>query len=208
MNPLDTFMQKAVPTVIVPRHEPLKFLETIGHRILMASNGVYLEVRRNWLHLIHQIAPIGITLPYGDVQETMGLPFNFPLDLVRQFYKDALDRFPNECGGWIIHNTETGKFRYELLTSLKASEDYLEVVRPTLVDGENLVIDLHSHGYHIAEFSPLDDADDAHETVISGVIGSLGENQEPTASFRLCACGVQIPFRVNVAKILSPLCYN
>lgn len=202
MNSHDLFLQQLVPTVIVPRHEPFEFLKSIGHRMVMASNGLFLEVKRNWLHLIHMVAPIGgLTLPYGEVKSRMELLFDFPIHLVRTFYQDALTHFPNECGAWLIQNTDTGEFRYEMLKSLQATCSFLEVVRPVLDGNEVMVVDLHSHGYHRAEFSDLDDKDDCAEYKISGVIGSIGEHQQATASFRLCAGGVYVPFKVNIATI-------
>ncbi len=205
MNSHDMFLQQQVPTVMVPKHESLAPLVGNCHRLLIASNGVFLEARRSWMHVIKRVAgyEVPLPIPYGEVEEVTELFMDFPLHLVREFFFDALDKHPNECSGWVILDTETGAFRYQLLEEIVATGEYLEVHRPVLPDNEILVIDLHSHGYHHAGFSDLDDADDFGEYKISGVIGSLGAAQDESASFRLCVGGLYIPLSFNPEQLFS-----
>jgi PRTRC genetic system protein A len=56
MNVLDTTLQQSFPTVMVPRREPVAEMQAAGERLLMAENGVFLEIRRNWISLVRQIA--------------------------------------------------------------------------------------------------------------------------------------------------------
>lgn len=203
LNARDSYLQNIVPTVIVPKYEPLPEMTDNGHRILMAANGVFLEVRRSWLHLVHQIAPIeALTLPYGMVEPSIKMLFAFPTALVRLFYQDSLGAYPKECGGMIVRNAD-GAFRYQTLETLQASGEHLKAAIPELAEGEELVVDLHSHGMHRAGFSPLDDIDDKGEFKIAGVIGSLDKERTPTTAFRLCAGGVFIPLSVDAAAVCN-----
>jgi PRTRC genetic system protein A len=205
LNIHDQFLQSQVPTVMVPKYEPLAPLVGDSHRVIMASNGVYIEARRSWMHVIKKVADFGVKLPvpYGEAEEVTELFIDFPLHLVREFYFDALDKHPNECSAWIILNTDTGEFRYQMLEEIVASMSYLEVHNPILTDNETLIIDIHSHGYHSAEFSDLDDKDDAGAYKISGVIGSLGAGQIESASFRLCVGGLFIPLSFNPSQLFA-----
>src|SRR5574337_1932179 len=65
MNVLDATLQAACPCVMCPRYEPLTFLEGDSHRFLVASDGLYVEVRRPWIHAILKVVDSPIPLPYG-----------------------------------------------------------------------------------------------------------------------------------------------
>lgn len=201
MNHIDTYLQAQAPTVMVPKHESLSPLEGCGHRLLMASDGVYYEAVRPWFHLVKRIADLEpICMPYGTVEEKTELRIDFPLELTQQFRLDALDYYPNECSAWITMNTVSGEFRYIMLDAIEARPDFLRVHRPTLPDNEVLVLDLHSHGALPAFFSGQDDRDDRGEFKIAGVIGNVGDDT-PTAKFRLCAGGMFMPLKVNAERL-------
>ena len=51
MDSRDVALQSVMPTVMVPRYSELEELATAGDRILMAANGVWLEVCRAWLYV-------------------------------------------------------------------------------------------------------------------------------------------------------------
>lgn len=64
---------------------------------------------------------------------------------------------------------------------------------PLLAGNRHIVCDIHSHGHGRAFFSATDDADDAHATKITLVIGRLGGPDSPEFASRLCAGGMLLP---------------
>jgi len=194
LNPRDSALQSVTPTVMVPRHTAFKELETNGHRILMANNGVWLESLREWLYARVMIAqPLPMSVPYGDVTRELRLKFGkLPLHMVHFFIDEARKRTPNECAAWIIWNEITGVWRLHMLHELSSDADHVNMILPILEESDHLVIDIHSHGNCRAFFSDTDNKDDMGATKISGVIGNLDQTNV-TAKFRLCVNGVFLP---------------
>lgn len=194
MDSRDVALQSVMPTVMVPRYVELEELDTPGNRILMAANGVWLEVCRAWLYVRVPVAlPPIIPVPYGLVREELRFGFGkLPRAMVAQFIEQARVRSPNECAAWGVWNQRTDSWTLLMLEERSVGIDHIEVNLPTLEEDEHRVIDLHSHGLHDAFFSREDNQDDRGETKIAGVIGNL-DKPEVTASFRLCANGVFLP---------------
>lgn len=196
----DAYLQSTTPTVMVPRFGQLEPIADNTHRFLIASDGLYLEVKRPWVHLRRKIADQRtVAMPYGAVSEVLSL-VEFPVELVRRFLEDARKSLPNEAGGWLVMDTTTRQFRYEAFNPLFASPVHLKIHRPQLRDEESFVVDLHSHGHGQAFFSPIDDNDDRFEVKISGVLGNL-DAEDPSACFRFCCLGLMLPFNVTVTNL-------
>jgi len=194
MDSRDVALQSVMPTVMVPRYSKLEELATAGDRILMATNGVWLEVCRAWLYARVLVAkPSIIPVPYGQVSEVMRFGFGkLPKAMVAQFIEQARARCPNECAAWVVWNQRTNEWRLMMLEETSVGPGHVNVNLPTLEEDEHMVMDLHSHGLTEAFFSRTDNKDDRGATKIAGVIGNL-DKQEATASFRLCANGVFVP---------------
>lgn len=194
MDSRDVALQSVMPTVMVPRYSELKELATAGDRILMAANGVWLEVCRAWLYARVLVAkPSIIPVPYGQVSEVMRFGFGkLPKAMVAQFIEQARARCPNECAAWVVWNQRTNEWRLMMLEETSVGPGHVNVNLPTLEEDEHMVMDLHSHGLTEAFFSRTDNKDDRGATKIAGVIGNL-DKPEATASFRLCANGVFVP---------------
>lgn len=194
MDSRDVALQSVMPTVMVPRYSELKELATAGDRILMAANGVWLEVCRAWLYARVLVAkPSIIPVPYGQVSEVMRFGFGkLPKAMVAQFIEQARARCPNECAAWVVWNQRTNEWRLMMLEETSVGPAHVNVNLPTLEEDEHMVMDLHSHGLTEAFFSRTDNKDDRGATKIAGVIGNL-DKPEATASFRLCANGVFVP---------------
>lgn len=194
MNAIDGALQSTTPTVMVPRYAELEELSTPGRRILMAGNGVWLEVFREWLYLRTQIAlPLPVAVPYGNVSAEVRMKFGkLPKAMVAQFIEEARARMPNECAGWIIWDESTGAWRLHMLQEISVDRDHVKMILPILGESEHLVIDIHSHGETPAFFSPTDNKDDLGGSHISGVVGCL-DQASVTAKFRICADGMFVP---------------
>ena len=96
MDSRDVALQSVMPTVMVPRYSELEELATAGDRILMAANGVWLEICRAWLYVRVPIAlPPLIPVPYGLVREELRFGFGkLPKEMVAQFIEQARASMP------------------------------------------------------------------------------------------------------------------
>ena len=191
----DKVLQQVCPTVMVPRFGEHESLNANGHRFLAASDGLWLETRREWLHIVWPLAQqASVAMPYGSLEPSLKFAFDYlPGDLFRRFINDARKALPNEFAAWLTWDSHTVEFTYRPLTTISAGPVHLELERPVLGECEHLVIDIHSHAHERAFFSSEDNRDDRGEVKLSVVIGTLGEDHEITSRFRLCVNGLTIP---------------
>lgn len=195
MNMVDLALQSVTPTVMVPLHGAFTPLSVSGHRFLAASDGLWLEVRRPWLHLVWPLAlQQCVPMPYGRLEPLIDIA-RVPKKLLADFIEMARATYPLECGAWITQTPTTGEWRLIELEATHASSGALRYNCPPLADGEHLVVDLHSHGGMPAFFSGTDNADDIGSVKVSGVFGKVAS--QPESLFRLCANGLFITLGQN-----------
>ena len=146
MDSRDVALQSVMPTVMVPRYSQLEELDTAGNRILMAANGVWLEVCRAWLYVRVPIAkPSIIPVPYGLVREELRFGFGkLPRAMAAQFIEQARARCPNECAAWVVWNQRTNEWRLMMLEETSVGPGHVNVNLPTLEEDEHMVIDRKS----------------------------------------------------------------
>lgn len=195
MDARDIALQATLPTIMVPAFSDFKKLDEPGSRLLMARNGVWLEVCRAWLYMRTQITNLPITVPYGTISPALHFPFmKIPRALISQFIEEARARLPNECAAWVIWDATLDIWRLHMLAEISADIDHVNTILPVLGNSEHLVLDIHSHGSSPAFFSSTDDHDDRCECKISGVVGNIDTNA-PTAKFRICTNGFFVPYK-------------
>lgn len=196
----DSLLQGLNATVMVPRFSTLSPLAQSGHRFLMGSNGLWLEIKRPWLHARVQLTePAPVAMPYGTVEPVVDLALpSLSLELLRQFTDMARASCPIESAVWIVWNESSGQLALRQLPVLSAGAGHVHFERPQLAPGEHLVIDLHSHGASRAYFSQQDDLDDRGEVKISGVFGHCHQ-EHLSVKFRLCLLGKFIPLSADLA---------
>lgn len=197
MDARDIALQSVMPTVMVPRFGTFAPLATIGQRLLIAGNGMWLEVNLPWIYLRQQVQrPAAIPVPYGDVTPELRFGFGkLPRSMVLEFIEHARERCPNECAAWVIWNQTTHVMRLQMLDDEQSvGPGHVVVNLPVLEEGEHMILDLHSHGVTSAFFSRTDNHDDRSGIKIAGVVGNL--DQEVSTAFRLCVNGmfVKLPF--------------
>lgn len=202
---MDYALLAAAPVAAVPRHAPFHPLQEAGHRFLLASDGLYLEVRRPWIHYIHQLAKQeAVAIPYGQIEKKCELDFGSigsALAQMKEFAVKAKADAPIEAAASLLwdHNKKAWRIEYpDIIGEASASSIQYRQVEPG--PDESLAIDLHSHGYAGAFFSTTDDADDRGAVKISAVFGNL-DTDKPTVAFRLCVLGLYIPINVPAEKI-------
>jgi PRTRC genetic system protein A len=203
---LDMAMLRAAPVAVVPPHSPFFPLAENGHRFLLAADGLYLEVRRPWLHLVHRLAlQTAVAMPYGRIEPRTELAFgrlSNALPLIRNFAASARRELPNEWADMLVWNA-TDQALSDLNVGIETNSPGAVQYRcRELQDHESIAIDLHSHGTLSAFFSDTDNRDDAGAVKIAGVIGNLDTNT-PTVAFRLCVLGLYLPIAVPAAAIFA-----
>ncbi|MBY4898685.1 PRTRC system protein A [Cupriavidus sp. AU9028] len=195
MSPSDITLQQSFPAVMVPRSSEVAPMERQGERLLVAQNGVYLEIVRPWVRLVRKLGGYDhkTSIPYGDMAEETALHCGrLPVELIRQFADMAMAAYPKETGAWIVWNAATHLFRLVPVTIREHSESHLRYDRPCLSTDDVLLVDCHSHGPSPAYFSPTDDEDDRYDVKFAFVLGNC-VSPVPSMALRLCAKGIFEP---------------
>lgn len=192
MHLADIALQQSFPSVMVPRHGPLAAMERPGERLLIAANGIFLEIARPWLRVVRRLGAFQhrTAIPYGEAEAATELHCGrVPAHLIGEFAAMARAAHPKETGAWIVWNGASAAFRLIPVRILEHSGGHLKYERPVLAGDDVLVVDCHSHGCHPAFFSATDDADDCHDVKFAFVIGNCAA-MTPSMALRLCAKGI------------------
>jgi len=204
---MDMALLAAAPVAAVPRHAPFHSLQDNGHRFLLAEDGLYLEVRRPWLHYIHQLAKqTAVAIPYGAIAGKCELDFGSigsALVQMKEFAAKAKADAPLEAAASLLwdHRKKSWRIDYPEIIG-EATASHIQYRHGEPGPDESLAIDLHSHGHLAAFFSGTDDEDDRGAVKISAVFGNL-DTDSPTVAFRLCVLGLYIPIPVPASKIFG-----
>lgn len=195
MDSRDIALQSVMPAVMVPRYTEHERMTSVGKRILVASNGVWMEVNSPWLYACVRVAPnIAVSVPYGNVERAVEFKFGkLPKAMVEQFIAYARTRSPNECAAWVVWNERTDEWHLRVLEETSVGRGHVDVILPILEEGEHLIIDIHSHGETKAFFSGTDNKDDFFDQYkVAGVVGNLNK-EKVTTVFRLCLGELLLP---------------
>jgi PRTRC genetic system protein A len=162
---------------MVPKHGELELCEAGKTRLLMASDGLYLETRTPWGHLVEKLWNSPRPLPYGEVEEvdTFEEAAREAMDAIEEMKLDAADYAERdlEWAGWVVYGPKG--FRYERV-KFAATAVSARVTHPKLVNGESLAIDVHSHGTMLAGFSSTDNEDDKGGVRICITLGEFNHD--------------------------------
>jgi len=204
---MDIALLAAAPVAAVPRYAPFHPLQESGHRFLLAADGLYLEVRRPWLHYIHQLAKhTAVAIPFGEITKKCELDFGSigsALPQMKEFAEKAKADAPLEAAASLLwdHAKKSWRIEYPKIIG-EATPGSIQFEQVVPGEDESLAIDLHSHGHLGAFFSETDNADDRGSVKIAGVLGDLDKAQ-PTVAFRMCVLGLYIEIPVPASKIFG-----
>jgi len=194
-HPLDLALQQTLPVMGMPLHGCFERLAANGQRLIIGSNGVFVESRRAWLHAVAHCGVVdpAMRMPFGEVPTFLDLPYGLlPRELISRFVEIARNRFPNEVAGAVVLDTREGSFELRIHEDSGASPSHVAYRAQPLRSHEALVVDIHSHGALPAGFSRQDDLDDRGSTKIAAVVGRVDE-PSPEIAVRLCLNGVHRP---------------
>jgi PRTRC genetic system protein A len=190
MDKRDVALQASCPVTSAPRFSDLAPFDRNGERIVLASNGTFLEVCRPWVRIISQVGPaLAMTVPFGELKESVDYKAGLlPRALLEQFAEWAKRESEVEIGGIITWNENTGEYALLRSKSNHATSGSLNYELPTLAAGVHVIVDCHSHSHHAAYFSHTDDKDDKHAVKFAFVVGHCNTDNPSTAA-RLCVRG-------------------
>jgi len=187
----DIALQLSCPVTSAPKFSDLAPLDRSGERIVLASNGSFLEVNRPWVRVITKVGPALIaTVPFGEMKELVQYKAGkVPRALLEQFIEWSQRESHVEIGGIITWDENTGEYALLRSKSNHATSGHLAYELPPLAQGVHVIVDCHSHSHNPAFFSDEDDEDDINALKFAFVVGHCDTNK-PTTAARLCVRGV------------------
>ena len=192
-DPRDAALQSTCPVVIAPRFGSLTPMPP-GQRLIAAANGLFVQVKLDWLDCLHCLTPqgLGLPLPYGRLTEHLSFAFGvLPIRLIEQFVEAGRRSLPNESAGALIYSRSSGRLRLAMCEPVRCSPSRIDYRVPPMAADEALAVDLHTHGRLPAFWSEEDNRDD-QGIKVAGVFGRLHE-ERPDACFRLVLNGLYLP---------------
>jgi len=190
MDPRDVALQSTCPVVAVPRYGSLREIPN-GQRVIVAANGVFVQIKLDWLDCVQRLMPgmSGMPLPYGQVQERVAFSFGvLPIRLIEAFVEQGRRVLPNEAAGALVYSRRTRGLRLVMCDALRSSPAHIDYCLPVLADDETVAVDLHTHGHGAPFWSDDDDRDD-QGIKVAGVFGCM-HHERPSAEFRLVLNGM------------------
>lgn len=188
-NPRDRALFAALPVILAPRFEPIAPLDTGHTRLVLASDGVYIEARTHVLHACGRISAAD-RMPFGTVRPFVTRVIaDDPTPLLAAAAARAQQSLPNEWAGVIVRQGDDGLALTQpaILSNSPARVRY----DATGIDPLDVLWDIHSHAAMRAFFSSQDDADDLScpsPCFIASVIGRC-HTDTPVWASRLVIAG-------------------
>jgi PRTRC genetic system protein A len=192
-DPRDEALQRACPVIAAPLFGALPAMEN-GQRVIVASNGVFVEVKRDWLDCVERLGGMdaAMPLPYGKITPIVRFAFGtIPIALLDGFIALGRAALPNEIAGGLIYSAAQATLRLAIYEPLRSTAHGIEYRMPPLARDESIAVDLHTHGLLPAFWSATDDLDDC-SVKVAGVFGNL-DGERPSAAFRLVLNGMYRP---------------
>jgi PRTRC genetic system protein A len=189
-----------------PRYGALALLETNTHRFIVGTDGLYIEIRRAWAHVILPIAPSSIPLPYGRPPEVfeINLYQGALVHSLRHFIEEAQKNVFQEHAAWLMFDPASQQIGYFEPDVLSCSGSHIHYERPRARVDSLPIVDCHSHGMLEAYFSPRDDSDDLPDDAkLSFVVGNL-DRMKPSVAMRFVGLGTNVDLSKWVCSLLYP----
>lgn len=189
----DAALQKALPTVMVPRFGQFEPLTKPGDRYLAAEDGLWVESCRPGIYALQPVAlQNSVTMPYGRVSKTLKIAAgNLPASFITDFIPYAQANCPREVARALIWDGDDQSLTSVNLEPISSSSGHIDYRYPDLKPNQHVIADIHSHGTGEAFFSPGDNKDDKNDLKIAVVIGNV-DSKAISAVARVCVRGVYL----------------
>lgn len=186
------------PLLAASQTSVLQDPEKHGVRYVVAKNGLWRAIDTAWLKALLPVAVSSTAvIPYGSLKPSVEFLCSMPpARLWREFVALAKAELPNEVAAAMVWNSNHDTWRLAARKSIWANSVFVEYREVPLQEGEQVVVDIHSHGNHSAIFSTTDDSDDFGSIKVSAVVGKLGQE---TIEFvaRLMLIDQQLDLKLN-----------
>lgn len=160
---LDVILQSEYPLLVVGQMAAFDPLAAPGSRLLLTADGLKLEAHNGMAHAITSLAPLKSTLslPYGAVADRCDIVCQKTAHKVAQWIKDFVEHARKACPNesMMLVTQRPGQeptCKYPSFNETGAHLNY----QPDLQEGEQVLLDVHSHGHFGAGFSTTDNKDD------------------------------------------------
>lgn len=187
----DAALQRAIPTVMVPRFGQFEPLTEPGDRYLAAEDGLWIESCRPGVYARQPVAvQKSVTMPYGRVSQKFVMEAGkLPKSFITDFIPYAQANCPREVARALIWNGDDKSLTSVNLEPISSSAGHINYRYPDLKANQHVIADIHSHGTTKAYFSPGDNKDDATDLKIAVVIGNVN-SMSVSIDARVCVRGV------------------
>lgn len=174
---LDQITREAFPLQTALHAGGLQRAAKPGVRYVVAKNGLWRAIDNAWLKTL---VPVAISstavIPYGSLTQSVEFLCSMPpASLWREFAALAKAKLPNEVAAAMVWNSEHDTWRLAARKSINANSGFVKYMEALLEEGEQLVVDIHSHANHPAFFSETDNCDDFGSIKVSAVLGCVGQ---------------------------------
>jgi len=187
LHPLDAAIAASLPLAMATQLSPMPELAIGAKRLVVASNGLFLEVRSPALHACVKVSDVTAELPYAQAQGFIRLAAGpVPTMILREAVERAVAAYPSETAFAVVCQGEG----YAIIDVPILSASGGHVRYTDTIDDDALVFDVHTHGAHAAHFSAQDDASDRlrRGPYISLVLGTAKDTDSTTIAARFsCA---------------------
>ena len=180
MIDIDRELQKNLPIVMMPKYSELDALKDNEKRLILGSNGIFIESKCKAIHCRLKIAPaLDIPVPCGYVAKFLKVKQleEWVKELIVKQSKLAL---PNEYCLLIVFDADKSEYQIVEPEVISCSPSEVKYKMPELEKNQHIFIDYHTHGLGNAYFSATDNADDKTlgGTYFSVVAGKCDRNPE------------------------------
>lgn len=193
LHSLDQVVQQELPTMMVPRFGSFEPLAQQGQRLLMAKDGMWLEVRLSWLYARLPYRLLGShlpPLPYGTLTRAIEWTASvIPVGCFNRFIETCRANPGIEQAALVLFDSARMDWRYVEPEIIYGNSVAIQYRYPPMSDTESVALDMHSHARAAAGFSDTDDHDDQSAYKLSLVVGHCHEKQVSVAA-RLCLRGL------------------
>ncbi|MFI5294348.1 MAG: DUF2016 domain-containing protein [Thermodesulfovibrionales bacterium] len=181
LNLFDRALQTVFPTIMVPKKSELAPCKEGQTRLLMASDGLYIETRCAFGGLVRKLwdCPRQLPpLPYGSIEERddfLPVLHDYVMPLFKEHMIEEAAAYAErkkEWAGFVVWDGAAFLPVKLAYTSTSVTVDFLDCLQRELAPGHSIVADIHSHHVMEPRFSQLDDISDRGRVKISVVVGN------------------------------------
>jgi PRTRC genetic system protein A len=190
-----------------PRYEALDLLAEEGHRYVVGGDGLYIEVRRPWLHALVKFSNSPLKLPYGQPPKLFSIRLRRQelIDGLRVFIRRARRVSPLEHAAWLSFSPAGSRINYVEPEILASGRGHIQYHRPDATPFCLPIIDCHSHGEFPAFFSDTDGVDDRMDDAkLSFVVGNL-DKSDVSVALRFVGFGLSLDFSDWARSLVYPV---